>query len=286
MLLANAVFFMWEYKSGFSAINTELDGQIPLPGYEQIALLGELQQAASDKPLPNAENKHNETTALPTDEASNVTDTHNIDKNKVVANNSPLHAVDAQGQPQIPQTPQDDLNSQTQLATEPSTNQATLNTNDKQENAKPPACYEVGPFANNGEYQAWVKGVAIKVLDSRPIYKNGDVITGYLVFFPAGSSIEQSQEHAQALRDKGIKDLWLIRNGEDKGLISLGMFKTEVRAKSMKDQLLSQGITAEVKPKYKPGKQPYAQIKINAETINELKTALGPALQIFPISCW
>jgi hypothetical protein len=63
------------------------------------------------------------------------------------------------------------------------------------------------------------------------------------------------------LKNHGVNDLWLLRTGEEKGQISLGVFNKEKRALIMKSQMLAKGLNAEVKARYKIKPQKYALIK-------------------------
>lgn len=148
-------------------------------------------------------------------------------------------------------------------------------------------CFEAGPFAAEADYQTWLKQLPVASPNLKPVYKEGRVISSYLVYFPGGDTDEQAKDNIKMLKDKGISDLWLIRNGEDKGLISLALFKGEARAQVMKDELKQQkGIDALVKPKSVPGKVKYAQIKINAADSDRLKSHASGELNWSQIDCW
>ena len=121
-------------------------------------------------------------------------------------------------------------------------------------------CYEVGPFANQQAYQALVSRLKDIKIDIKPINRDDQVPSNYMVYFPAAESEIESKANIKMLKDHGIKDLWLL-TGEDKGKISLGLFIKEDSALVMKNELLAKGINAEVKAKYKTKTQKYALIK-------------------------
>jgi hypothetical protein len=68
----------------------------------------------------------------------------------------------------------------------------------------------------------------------------------FRVLFPAGESWEESQENVEILKNKGVTDLWLIRNGEDKGVIALGLFLTEERANAQVKALNEKQVDAKI----------------------------------------
>ena len=154
------------------------------------------------------------------------------------------------------------------------------------------ACYEVGPFANQQAYQALVSRLKESKSDIKPINRDDQVASNYMVYYPAAETEAESKANIKMLKDHGIKDLWLL-TGEDKGKISLGLFIKEDSALVMKNELLAKGINAEVKAKYKTKSQKYALIKGDdklMERLDDLKKSY-PELAVKPITedsqgCW
>lgn len=154
---------------------------------------------------------------------------------------------------------------------------------------EPTSCYEAGPFANGNAYQLWKKELNVAGKAIQPSSRNGEVISDYLVYYPAPETLQQAEANLKLLRDKGVNDLWLFRKGQDKGMISLGIFKNESRALAMKSQLLAKDIKVEVKPRYTIKPQKYARIKGRGKVLERLNVMKQtyPAIAVKPINpCW
>ncbi|BCG64209.1 MAG: hypothetical protein methR_P1977 [Methyloprofundus sp.] len=65
----------------------------------------------------------------------------------------------------------------------------------------------------------------LKFLDQEQEY-----ISSYLVLTKAAGSLSVAKERVALIKDQGIKELWLFRQGEFKWRISLGLFSTKVKA--------------------------------------------------------
>lgn len=113
------------------------------------------------------------------------------------------------------------------------------------------ACYSAGPVENTAAFEALLnhyrpqlKEVEFAATEKR---KNNT----YLVYHPAAATIEQSIATAEMLRSNyGISDLLVFREGELKGMISLGVFSNEQRAKTAQSQFEAKGVHAEIRPRY------------------------------------
>ena len=118
-------------------------------------------------------------------------------------------------------------------------------------------------------YQAWVNRLKDIKSEIKPINRDDQIASNYMVYYPAAETESESKANIKMLKDHGIKDLWLL-TGEDKGKISLGLFIKEESALVMKNELLAKGINAEVKAKYKTKSQKYALIKGDDKLIERL----------------
>lgn len=153
-------------------------------------------------------------------------------------------------------------------------------------------CYEAGPFANNKAYYAWTNLLKDIESDIKPISRNEQIASNYIVYYTVAETAVQSGADMQMLKNHGVKDLWRL-TGEDNNKISLGVFSTETSALTMKSELLAKGINAEIKTRYKNKARKYALIKGNDKVMERLdvlkKTA--PQLTIKQIQdatqgCW
>lgn len=142
------------------------------------------------------------------------------------------------------------------------------NTNSSEET--PVICYEAGPFADDDEYAAWrsQSNVAESVIHS--VSRDEEAIGSYLVYYPAAKTLAESEANLKMLKDQGINDILLFKSGEDKGQISIGVFKNENRALLQKSRMLAKGIKVEVKAKYKTKTQKYARFKNDDKVLKSL----------------
>jgi hypothetical protein len=142
--------------------------------------------------------------------------------------------------------------------------------NDKNTGENPVICYEAGPFASDKVYQAWMNQLTAVKDIIKPVIKDEQIVNAYLVYYPAAETLIKSEANIQMLKNNGVNDLWLLRTGEEKGQISLGVFNKEERALIMKSQMLAKGINAEVKARYKIKPQKYVLIKGDSRVMKSL----------------
>jgi len=121
-------------------------------------------------------------------------------------------------------------------------------------------CYHVGPFANHNALNRWRKLNEIDKDAVSRFNKEHDVVSSYLVYYPAAETFAQSRKNVQLLKQKGITDYFLFRKGEIKGAISVGLFIKKSRALSLQEKLVKQGLTIEIKERYKKDQLLYAEI--------------------------
>jgi hypothetical protein len=121
-------------------------------------------------------------------------------------------------------------------------------------------CYEAGPFPNEPSLSAWQKQIAGSQGAVKPLFRDGKVISDYLVLYPSAGGKEAAKANMQLLRERGINDAWPLPAGEEKGQISLGVFNREENASQMQKSLLGKGVNSIVKPRYKSKRQRYALI--------------------------
>ena len=130
-------------------------------------------------------------------------------------------------------------------------------------------CYQVGPFNGKAELTAWQ---SLNKLESASIHtfnKKLQIVSGYLVYYPAADDFSGSKKNARMLARKGITDLWLFRKGELKGVISLGLFVQEKRALSLQKELVNKGISVEIMQRSKVEKALFADISNQQEAFKD-----------------
>ncbi len=121
-------------------------------------------------------------------------------------------------------------------------------------------CYQVGPFLNEKLLIDWVKLNNIDEDGLTRFNKKLKIVSNYLVYYPRAESYALSKENIQMIKNKGIKDWWLFKGGELKGVISLGLLKKKARALFLQKKLAEKGLNAEIMPRYKTQSVWYAKI--------------------------
>jgi hypothetical protein len=101
----------------------------------------------------------------------------------------------------------------------------------------------------------------------------------YVVYSPAPASMEESFSSAAALKNNlGIKDLYVIEDGDMKGAISLGVFRDERNAESAKNKFEQKGLQVRIKPRV-PAESAYKVrmrwTPLQEETARQLEDALS-----------
>ncbi|MBF6648251.1 hypothetical protein [Methylobacter sp. BlB1] len=311
--LANVGLFMWEYKQGAFEPSADIAEQYDSPDEESILLVSELKnaqqaQASGPKPDTAADPKKTSAATVPSVSLKGLEAPDNnllaeqlsLPMDKLVveaglpAENSAARPIDQKkAEKALPESAHADKEKSGQPRLESKPDQpiiaAAQKAQDSDAASEPASCYEAGPFANGNAYQLWKRELNAPKAAIKSLSRDGEVISDYLVYYPAAETRQQAEANLKMIKDKGINDLWLLTKGKDNGLISLGVFKNESRALAMKSQLLAMGIQAEVKPRYTPKPQKYAQIKAGGkvqERLNVMKQTY-PAVVVKQINqCW
>lgn len=263
-VLANVLLLLWEFHYGaFDAIETpdaSIDG-----GEKQILLLSEIDAGAmrlpgpeESVPLPNMLAE----AGMPIAEqlAEPVTLERDLrtaaaGEKKLLPVSSAVPSTVATAQPEkmpIEASQTTEVPAQTQSVQTEQTAVA------QQPPAPPPkpeivrtACYTVGLVGNTdvleallGRYRSQLAGLEHSTTKKR---KNDS----YLVYYPGTKTLEEALATAETLRSKyGINDLLVYRKGDLQGVLSLGVFSNEQRAKTAQSQLAAKGLRAEIRPRY------------------------------------
>lgn len=121
-------------------------------------------------------------------------------------------------------------------------------------------CHEIGPFSNEQQMKEWL---ASQGIEGQPetFSREEQVVSTYLVYYPAAETMAESQRNVAMLQNKGIEELWLITKGKMKGVISLGLFKEKPRAEKLFLSMLNKGINVKVTERYKSEQRLYAKVK-------------------------
>jgi|CXWL01.1.fsa_nt_gi hypothetical protein len=243
LALANVALFMWEFHNGAVFSETQSSPDNVTENQESILLMSEVgntsiaSQPEMAPKLPNG----------------NLTSNNKIDEKSVNEQSRPEKdmgldsAVPALSA--VPAIPSQSPTVLTGLTSE--------------------TCFELGPFPNEQTYKAWESRLQGSM---KRFNKEEQKIKDYLVYYPASATMAESESNLKMLKAKGVKELWLLRQGAEQGQISLGIFDKEEKALSLKNQMAVEGIAAEVKPRY--------QVKAQLFAVSKGQSNLGETLDL------
>lgn len=104
-----------------------------------------------------------------------------------------------------------------------------------------PNCAEFGPFddpdaASRAAAALKAHGIAVTVAT-----RTEPVQSGYWVYFPPFPTYDAAKAMEAKLRRRGVKDIFIVGDGEQRNAISLGVFSDSARAARRRDALLKLG---------------------------------------------
>jgi hypothetical protein len=290
--LANVGLFMWEYKQGAFEPSAEVAEQYDSPDQERILLVSELknvQQVQASGPKQDNAAGLGKTPAI----APASVSLKGFDASLSAENSDARPIEQKKAEAALPESAHSDKEKSGQSGLESKPVQPMIAAVEKAQDSgaasEPVSCYEAGPFVNGNAYQLWKRELNAPKEAIKSLSRDGEVISDYLVYYPAAETRQQAEANLKMIKDKGVNDLWLLTKGKDNGLISLGVFKNESRALALKSQMLAKGVQAEVKPRYILKPQKYAQIKAGGKVLERLNVMKQtyPAVVVNQINqCW
>lgn len=127
----------------------------------------------------------------------------------------------------------------------------------EQELQPPPAqespttyCGELGPIRSRNMAESYRRALsrqntATAQVEERP----GKEDVGYWVMIPALPDVASAESMLKKLQAAGLEDLWLMRKGDHKNAISLGLYTDKRHARRHADNINQEGFSPVVKPK-------------------------------------
>jgi hypothetical protein len=105
----------------------------------------------------------------------------------------------------------------------------------------------------------------------------------FVVYYPAPPSMEESLLTATLLKNNhGLKDLQVIRDGEMKGAISLGVFSNERNAQAAKSKFEQQGLQVRIKPRFPTDSAYKVRMRWTAEQEPIAEQLVDALIQSYP----
>lgn len=254
-LLANLVFFLWQYNAGAFHHATD-KAELANPEPKQIWLVSELEKKP---PVPVAATHTAPITTNPTTAATITARTETANPQQLVTT-APVNPV---------QAPVPNQTTPVASASPPATATTPVKTF---------YCYQVKGFADKTAVSRWAQQQALAPT-ALQLKEIPAVVADYMVNYPAASSFAESKNNIAILKEHGINNFFMINHGEFKGAISLGVFRSEARAMKAQQVLIQKGIKAKVTPRYKTAPVVSAQIKTEKTKPQLLATLAGQARQ-------
>ena len=108
-------------------------------------------------------------------------------------------------------------------------------------------CFSLGPFTRKKHFNEALSKLQQQGLEVFSRVSSERVRNGYWVMLPIATTSNQAKLQIQRLKDKGLKDYFLVAAGEMKNAVSLGVFSKAKLAKRRRDQVENQGFNVKIK---------------------------------------
>lgn len=95
---------------------------------------------------------------------------------------------------------------------------------------KPRRCLSLGPFAEERELAAAREKLQSQGFESEVRHAPGQIWVGYWIFLPATDTRAEAIKKVEALRERGVKDIYIEPAGDRENAVSLGVFSERDRA--------------------------------------------------------
>ncbi len=109
-------------------------------------------------------------------------------------------------------------------------------------------CLAIGPFKQQKSLDKFRRKIMPSLYKYQVISVNFKNISSFMVQYPAPKNLRKSLIDYEFLKEEGMKDIWLFKQGDFKGSISLGLYKTKRQAENAKVKLVGFGLNLEVVP--------------------------------------
>jgi hypothetical protein len=225
LLIANALFFGW-LMSGQDLAGS--DKQVKQQtDVASITLLREThsgQQAAAVIAEQAAENPADSSTEKPQQEADAST-----------AEPAPVAPVTLEQPPAVPKKPARKPQQQVIASVGPVAD----------------SCHTIGPFRDINKLRDIIKAIKADVLEASFRSRDEQEQSLYWVYLRPGADLDSARATTRMLRQKSIKDSYIILEGEKQNGISLGHFREKLRARTLRDRIAKLGFKPQIEPVFR-----------------------------------
>lgn len=119
------------------------------------------------------------------------------------------------------------------------------------ENTEVKSCFTLGPFKDKNIMQQLRDSIAQHVSDITVRKREESEKHRYWVYMPALKSRAQAKKMARKLREKNLKDFYIVLRGDSKNSISLGHFREPAHANRRMKKVIDNGFKAEINVIYR-----------------------------------
>lgn len=113
------------------------------------------------------------------------------------------------------------------------------------------ACFTLGPFHDLDKLRSFMREIKPYVAEADFRGEEENRLSVYWVYLPPEKNRKQARKTGKLLKDKKIKDFYIIREGEKNNGISLGYFRNKNRAFRLKKKVKNLGFDVQVEPIFK-----------------------------------
>jgi hypothetical protein len=114
-------------------------------------------------------------------------------------------------------------------------------------------CVSIGPLPNRVDVDATVRVLAANGFDARQRVADGEVWLGHWVYIDAIPTQGEAAEIVTLLADNGITEAYVIADGNNGSIVSLGVFSQQVRARQRFADAEALGLSPVVADRTQPG---------------------------------
>jgi len=128
---------------------------------------------------------------------------------------------------------------------------AELPSNDRNSSGRADPCFTVGPLQSSSEMQVLKSALVQHIGRFRERVSTAQVGQGFWVYVAAPESRAASQEIVAQLASLGVRDYYVLPDGDMENSISLGIYNIERNARKRQDAMRALGFDARLQARYR-----------------------------------
>ena len=114
-------------------------------------------------------------------------------------------------------------------------------------------CVSLGPFDELAAVEVARERLADKGYNARIREAGGQIRSGFWVYLPPRESRSEAKQVEDELREKGVRDLFIVTGSENRNAISLGLFSTPDRADQRAAEIGRLGFSPQIAERFREG---------------------------------